>query len=437
MYVVMIRLLLLCFSCSFLCSISSSWAMSPPPEVGAYVVLDAKTGKILDGKAIHDPLYPASCTKLATLLYILTKTPEVDLTSKVVIPKLAVQTVPSVEKSKGDWNKTPSYVLESDGSSIGLVAGEVVTVQDLLYGMMVSSGNDAANTLAYYWGGRSIDGFVSHMNSFVQDMGAKDTHFCNPHGLHHPNHVSSAYDLALLTKKALEIPLFRKIVKTNMYIKSKTNKQRLPQTWKNTNKLLKNGPYYLKECIGVKTGWHSRAQKCLVAAAENEHRSLILVLLKHPDMTLIFKHAKNMLEGYLRERPVEKELVSQGNLLLTYQVPGSSQAIPVKAMQAPLSIQYFPSEKPEIEAKAIWHKKFPPLSENDEVGVLEIYKDKELVASLPLVPATSVSASLGTRLCQIEDWCITNLGLCGIVIMLSLATAGFVVLSHFRKKRRW
>lgn len=413
------------------------WTVSAPQEVGAYVVLDAKTGKVLDEKAKEELLYPASCTKLATLFYILSKTPQIDLKAKVVVPKVAVETVHPSEKSRNDWNKTPSYLLETDGTSLGLVAGEIVTVGDLLYGMMVSSGNDAANTLAYYWGNRSIDTFVSNMNAFVKEQGAEHTHFCNPHGLHHPNHITCAYDLALLTKKALQIPLFREIVKTNVYVKPKSNKQHLPQTWKNTNKLLKNGPYFLRECIGVKTGWHSRAQKCLVSAAENQERSVIVVLLKHPDTTLIFKHAKNMLEGYLKESSIEKELVSDGNLLLTYQVPGSSQAIPVRATQTPLHVRYYPSEKPEFEAKAVWKQMFPPLSEKDAVGVLEMYRDKQLIASLPLVPTAHVPASLSSRICQLEYWFTHHPEMTGLVLVFCIALAAGVGYTFMRKKRRW
>ena len=407
-----------------------------PLEVGSYVVLDVKSGRVIDEKAKDEPLYPASCTKVATLLYILSKSPDMDLKAKVVIPKQAVQTVSPIEKAKGDWNTTPSYLLETDGSSVDLVAGEVVSLQDLLYGMMVCSGNDAANTLAYYWGNRSIDAFVANVNAYIASLGLKHTHFCNPNGLHHPDHVSSAYDLAVLTRKALEIPLFREIVKTAVYVKPKTNKQAQPQTWKNTNKLLKKGAFYLQECIGVKTGWHSRAQKCLVAAAENHERSIILVMMRHPDSTLIFKHAKSILDGYLKEKSVEKELVSEGGLLLTYQIPGSSKAIPVKASTAPFRVRFYPSEKPEFEAKAVWKDCFPPLSEKDEVGRLEIYRDKELVASLPLVPTVSIQATIGSRISQFEKWLITHPEMTALLIVVLLGAVVGAGYRFLKRKRR-
>jgi len=416
---------------AFHASLFSSASLS---DAGAYVVLDARTGKILDEKAKEEPLYPASCTKIATLLYIVSQSSDLPLQEKVVVPKEAVGVVSAQEKMKKDWNAVASYILERGSTTAGLLAGEIVTVQDLLYGMMLPSGNDAANVLAYYWGGRSIDAFMVRLNDFVKGMGLKQTHFCNPHGLPHPQHISSAYDLAMLAKRGLENPLFREVVRTYSYTKQKTNKQKNPVVWCNHNKLLKKGPLYLEEAIGVKTGYHQRAQHCLVAAAENSERTLILVVLKHPDCPLMFKQVKGVLRDYLQEKIVEKELISSGDLKLSCVIPGMAKPIAVQAKGAPFTVRYFPSEQPLFEAKVHWKSRFPPLSEEDEVGVLEIYRDSLRVASLPLVPAHTVPPTLSTRFYQLQEYVKTHAELCTLSALLALFVVGLGTYFVFRRK---
>ena len=418
----------------FLCLPCTLFAFSTPNEASSYVVLDARTGKALDEKAKDESLYPASCTKIATLLYILKKTPDLPLQDKVVVPKEAVGVVSPQTKAKKDWTAVPSYVLESDGATAGLMAGEILPLQDLLYALMLPSGNDAANALAYYWGGRSIETFVGKLNEFVVSEGVKNTHFCNPHGLPHPQHVSTAYDLAFLTKKGLEIPLFKEIVHTYAYTKQKTNKNKNSVVWYNHNKLLKKGPFYLEEAIGVKTGYHQRAQHCLVAAAENTDRTLILVILKHPDRSMMFKQAKTLLREYLNEKALDKELVSAGDLKLSFQVPGYADSIPVKAVGAPFSARYFPSEKPLFEAKVHWKTMFPPLTEQDEVGSLELYRDGQLLTSLALVPSHNVSPTLSTRFYQLEEYCKSHGATCAFIILAGCCIIGFGVYFFFRKR---
>lgn len=413
---------------------ASLFSFSSLSDAGAYVVLDARTGKVLGEKAKDEPLYPASCTKIATLLYVVSQSADLPLQEKVVVPKEAVGVVSAQEKMKKEWNAVPSYILERGSTTAGLLAGEIVTLQDLLYGMMLPSGNDAANVLAYYWGGRSIDTFMVRLNEFAKGLGLQQTHFCNPHGLPHPQHISSAYDLATLAKLGLENPIFREIVRTYSYTKQRTNKQKDPVVWYNHNKLLKKGPLYLEEAIGIKTGYHQRAQHCLVAAAENAERTLILVVLKHPDRPLMFKQVKALLREYLQEKVVEKELISSGDLNLACTLPGIVKPIRVKAKGAPFTVRYFPSEQPLFEAKVHWNTLFPPLSEEDEVGVLEIYRDSRRIASLPLVPAHTVAPTLSTRFYQLQEYAKTHTEICALVALLALFVAVLGGYFVFRRK---
>ena len=115
----------------------------------------------------------------------------VNLQDRVTAKKEALSCISPYEKRKDNYAKYPSYWNVTDGSTAGIKFGEEMSIQDLLYAMMLASGNDAANVLAQEVGQGSIEGFIEHLNGFVKRLGCTNTHFCNPHGLHHPNHVST------------------------------------------------------------------------------------------------------------------------------------------------------------------------------------------------------------------------------------------------------
>src|SRR6185437_6437502 len=143
--------------------------------------------------------------------------------------------------------------------------GEEMPLKEYLYGMMVRSGNDAANVIAEYVSG-SIPTFMQELNDYLKQIGCLNTTFCNPHGLHHPDHKTTAFDMALLTREAMKNPVFREIVSTVRHKRPKTNK-RPAAVLVQTNRIIKSGTqYYYPKAIGVKTGYHSRAQNTLVAA---------------------------------------------------------------------------------------------------------------------------------------------------------------------------
>ncbi len=164
-----------------------------------------------------------------------------------------------------------------EGSSMGLLAGDKVTLHDLLYGLMLASGNDAANVIAYIIGG-TVDGFVKLMNQKAKEIGLKNTNFVTPSGLDSAEHYTTAYDLALLTAYALCNEDFAAAVST----KSATLNYGNPpyrRTLTNHNKLLK----LYDDAIGVKTGYTSKSGRCLVSAAERDGMKIIAVTLCDPD----------------------------------------------------------------------------------------------------------------------------------------------------------
>lgn len=215
-----------------------------PPNVSAdaLLVYDVDAARTLYSRSASEPLPPASLTKLMTALLVLESG---RLEERIV-------------------------VLEEDrvgGATMGLAVGEVITVGDLLWGLLVASGNDSAMALARYLGG-DVDTFVAAMNTRAADLGLADTHFANPTGFDADGHASTAQDTLALTLHLLDYPLFREIVATK-------EKEVAGHSLRNTNEMLGFYP----GVDGVKTGTTALAEQCLVSSiTENNHRLLIVVM---------------------------------------------------------------------------------------------------------------------------------------------------------------
>ena len=226
------------------------------------IVIERTTNRVLYAKNEHEKKYMASTTKI--------------LTAVVVILHCNMSDIVTVSKD----------TTNIEGSSIYLEEGEKLTVLDLLYGLMLRSGNDCAETLAKHCCG-SIDKFAALMNETEKSIGANNSNFVNPHGLHDENHYTTAYDLALISSEAMKNDTFRKIVSTK-YIK-------IPFTTKNTNRYLSNKNKMLSEfegSNGIKTGYTKKAGRCLVSSCYRDDMELICVVLNCPPM---FEQSKNLL----------------------------------------------------------------------------------------------------------------------------------------------
>lgn len=223
---------------------------SPTHAARCMTVIDAKTGNILFSHNAQERRGMASTTKIMTaLVAIENQSPEAEF----VIPKEAVGI---------------------EGSSVYLKEGEKLTLKELMYCLLLESGNDAATAIAISVG-RTEEEFVRMMNEKAQELGLKDTSFANPHGLSNDSHYTTAHDLAVITANAMQYPLFCEIVATKRYsvrYDGIENGRRLV----NHNKLLFGTSY----AIGVKTGYTKRDGKCLVSAAEKDGMTLIAVTLQ-------------------------------------------------------------------------------------------------------------------------------------------------------------
>ena len=211
------------------------------------ILMDAATGRVLYEKNADSQSLIASTTKIMTALVVCEQCNVLD---RMRIPKEAVGI---------------------EGSSMYLQEGEILTIQELLYGLMLHSGNDAAVALAIYCGG-TVEGFAELMNDKARQLGMKDSHFENPNGLDAPGHYSTARDLAILASSAMENPIFYKTVSA----KNITIGQRY---LRNHNKLL----WQVEGADGVKTGYTRAAGRILVSSATRDGRRLIAVTINAPD----------------------------------------------------------------------------------------------------------------------------------------------------------
>ncbi len=164
-----------------------------------------------------------------------------------------------------------------EGSAMGLKAGDKITGKDLLYGLMLMSGNDAANVIAEFLAG-SNERFAEIMNKKAKDLGLEDTNFVTPSGLDDDNHYTTAYDLAKLTAYALKNPDFKDACSRSQ-VSIRFGNPTVKYTITNHNRLLKE----YKGCIGVKTGFTKKSGRCLVSAAERDGKTIIAVTLKDPN----------------------------------------------------------------------------------------------------------------------------------------------------------
>ncbi len=230
------------------------------------ILIEAGSGEVIFEKSSDDIRYPASTTKIMTVLLALT----------MLEDRLGETVVCSEEATA--INNTGE-----DITSLGLQAGEEIVLEDLIYGTMIMSANDGANVIAEAVSG-SIGAFVELMNRTAQEFGCTNTHFANPHGLFDEAHYTTPRDLAIIARYAMMNDTFRDIVASQSYTMPKTNVHR-QRTVSNTNQLLtppteaKANSYYYEYATGMKTGYLDKAQYCFVGSAEKDGVELISVVM--------------------------------------------------------------------------------------------------------------------------------------------------------------
>jgi D-alanyl-D-alanine carboxypeptidase (penicillin-binding protein 5/6) len=326
----------------------------PPLQARAFLLLEARTGQVLAEHQGQLAWPPASTTKILTAL----------LVAESLDPE-AVVTV------------SPRAAAQREGAAVGLRAGERRPVRDLFYAMLLASANDAAVALAEASAG-SVEAFVQRMNRRARELGAHHSHFVNPHGLYHPQHRSTAYDLAVLARAALRNPTVAEAVSTWEYeypgdggVRRITNRNRLLRSYPGAN--------------GVKTGWIAQSGPCLVASARRGDRTLIAVVL---DSARVFEDAAALLDfGFSRYEL--RTLARPGEAVAELPVAGGG---PVRAGVRE-ELAWSVARGVPVELRPRWEEGLkPPVPAGQAVGWVEVVVGGRVETRARLVALHGVDA---------------------------------------------
>lgn len=345
------RILALCLSLTLLA------ALCPPAgavstSASSAVLMDARSGRVLWEKDVHTPRPIASITKLMTALVAVEYT----------------QDLSQVVEVSGVW-------LEGvEGSSIYLKAGDQVTLETLLYGLLLQSGNDAAQVIAC-WVAGDLEGFAQMMNEKAQELGMTNTHFTNPSGLTQEEHYSSAYDMALLACACLDNPLVAQVCATQTIALE-------GHTFVNHNKLL----WLEEDCVGMKTGYTEAAGRTLVSAATRGDQTLVCVTLDDPDD---WDDHQALLDYGFETYPAT-QLCQQGCEVGRTAVGGSVS--PTVSLVAQGGAWYPVAEGEQLEMQLdVYSPLVAPIPQGTQLGTARWLLDGELVAEMPLLAGESVA----------------------------------------------
>lgn len=347
---------------------AASAAAPPAVSAAAAVLVEWRTGEVLYAKNAFARRPPASTTKVLTALLAL-------------------------ERGRlGDPVAVSPRAARTGGSSMYLRPGQTYTLEELLYGLLLNSGNDAAVAIAEHLAG-SVEEFARWMNERARAIGAHQSNFANPHGLHHPSHYSTAYDLALITRHALRHPVFAHMVAVR--------EQRLrdgdpgAQDLRNTNRLL----WRFDGADGVKTGTTSAAGPCLIASATRDEMKLIAVVL-HAGAR--WQDTEHLLDwGFANYRVIE--VARRGDVLLNQPVLGGREpAVPLlAAADLAAVVPRGAAVRPRIEVQVPPFAR-APLAAGQPVGTAFVLYEGEVRSRAPLLAVRDVQAS--TPLGRLVRW---------------------------------
>lgn len=380
--------ILLCLS--FISSLLQASPLQVEVQAESAILINADTGAILYEKNPDKQYYPASITKIATALYSL-KLKKQSLDEPITVGGDALGSVTEEARKKSNYT-LPAWWLLPGSSHIGLKKGEVLSYKDLLYGMMLASGNDASNAIAEWTAKGSIGEFMKNLNEYLNSLGCKKTCFMNPHGLFHPEHKTTARDMALIMQEALKEPEFRKVISTVTYTRPKTNKQNA-NTMVQTNRLLRPGPFHYSKTIGGKTGYIQAAQNTFVVAAEEKGRTLIAVLLKSKERSDLWRDSIKLFEAAFNQPRVERVFLKKGPQKFTLTQESFRNPLETYAKED-LTLSYYPAEEPKTKGFLYWNTLSLPIAKDQQVGEFRLVNEKnEVLKSVPLFAQNAVKGS--------------------------------------------
>lgn len=406
-------------------------AASPPADIVAdsAILIDAKTGEILYEKNCRIQQYPASITKLMTVLLALENG---NLSDTITFSEAAV------------------YGIERNSNHIAIDVGEQLTMEQALYAIMLVSANEVSLGVGEHLDG-SISAFAAHMTRRAKELGCENTNFVNANGLHDDNHYTTAYDMALIAKELLKFDYFKEIMKTTYYVIPPTNLQEEPRyLWGQHKMILENSPYYYEGCEGGKTGFTNQALNTLVSYAERDGMELIAVVLHdqgyntYTDTAKLFDYGFENYETatvfsaaeYTTTIPVKQdyndtiinagkaEIVAESDIMATVPKGSAANKITIKTNLSDSLLV--------------------PVRSGDQVGTLEVYLQDQKLGETKLLSQNTCMGIPVSLLEQREqtsklETIVTVLkviaAIAGVLLVI-LLIARHMYFEHLAKKRR-
>lgn len=382
------------------------------------------TGAVVYEKNADEKLPPASLTKMMTYIVVCENVPDLENTMVTVTDEMLAG-------------------LDPESSVMGLTScvGQQVSVLDLLYGLMIPSGNDAALVLANFVGDGSVDTFVDMMNSKSGQLGCNSTHFVNPHGLYDVNHYSTAHDLAIISKYAAEKPYFTEIESKVTYNVSSVN-----LNLETTNYMIDPSypKYYYEYVEGGKTGYTDEAGKCLSSTAKKDNYRYMCIALGAPysfteDVNYAMLDTKEMYEwafnniSYVELLPAEK-LVKEIGVEFKW---GSVfvGAVTEKGVEALLPVDY---DKSLITSKVeLPDSVRAPIEKGEVFGNASVYYDGEFVGKTNIVAAETIERDESNyNMHRFIGFVVDNIVVLSIISVVLVVLVAVMVTSYKNKKRR-
>ena len=402
---------------------------------GVYLV-NLDTDAVIYAKNENQQFCPASLTKIMTAIIALENCQ--DLSVEVTAPFSVFD-----------------ELYGRNASNAGMWPGEVMTMQDLLYGLMLKSGCDCAGTIAYYFCGEDTASFVEMMNEKAKEIGAENTVFADPHGLDDGNSFTTAYDMYLITKYALSIPKFEEIATTYYYELPPTNKRGEDDTtryWTHTNSMMnENSSYYNEYVKGIKTGTasHSNIQN-LVSMAQKDGNTYLLCVMGAPtrdedgDRTNATMQDSNRLYNWVFDDFSMRSLVDPEEYLAEVPVELSAGNNYVMALPGGTALAFLPNDLDlDEELEVVPHladEVLAPVEKGDVIGTAELKVEGETLATVDLVAANDVERSLWKYLVyEVQQffgnrWVQVGLVVLGVLVLIYILLV--ISYRHQKKKRR-
>lgn len=435
-------LLLLCLLAALLCPMAlatdgtidaqtddaqTSGTQSFHVNAKAALLIDLNTGRVVYEQNADAKVYPASLTKIMVCLLALENG---NLSDTVTVSEGAL------------------IDLDENSSSAGLQVGEQMTLENMLYCLMVPSGNDASNVVAEHIAGSTAD-FVRMMNERAYQLGCEGTHFNNAHGLHDEEHYTTARDLAKITQAALKSENFKQIVNTAEYELPATNLSE-PRTLETTNQLIRknvNNPFYYSKAMGIKTGFTTPAGRCIIACAKNDEMYFLAVICgadttllddgsiqmeSFPECIKLFDYGFDQFTYVTAVSP----LYPLAQIAVSHSAGSESVALaPAREIRVLLPSNYDP-EKLTQETALTSQTTEAPVKAGDALGTVTVSYDGEVIDETELLAIADVARSELSAAADTTGTYIQRNWWKWVVILIVVLVAAFGVLVLVLQIRR-